>query len=138
MNSDLARVGRASGVSVGRAVSLGLIYGFVTAFLAFAIAGGGDGWISVLISACGLVLVPMASAALVLHVQSVGKIMGAVVLALMALADILLIIFTVREGVAYVAKVGAVAPVLVFSWGVLWVGWQIAFVVIWAKRRDQK
>jgi hypothetical protein len=51
------------------------------------------------------------------------------VLGLMVLTDIGLIIFTFREGLAYVAKVSTAAPLLVLFWAMLWIGWQIAFAI---------
>jgi len=123
-------------ISVSYAVFLGFIHACITSFLALNIAGGGDGWNSAMISACSLLLMPLASATLVLQVRGTGKIMGALVLGVMVLADILLVVLTLREGTAYVRRVTRAAPVLVLCWATFWIGGQIAFTAIWAGRKE--
>ncbi|MFZ1217925.1 MAG: hypothetical protein WAO00_01465 [Chthoniobacterales bacterium] len=45
------------------AVLIGLVYGVIIAGMAFVIAGGGHGWCSTLISAVGLILLPVVAIA---------------------------------------------------------------------------
>lgn len=129
MNPALAKRPEAKRPSVGYACLLGLAYAFVTASLALNMAGGGHGWNSAMISASGLLLIPLASIAWTSRVHRAGKILAAVVLGGTALADVLLIVFTFREGLDGVERVSAAAPTLVFCWAVFWVGWQIAFAI---------
>ena len=107
------------------AASLGLIYGFVVAGLAFIIAGGGHGWVSSLISAVGLVLLPFA---IVGWVRRRRRLVMAV-LAFGGGADIALVVATTREGFEYVERIFATIPMLVLVWGALWLFWQIALMI---------
>ena len=111
------------------AVSLGFIYACITAFVALNVAGGGHGWNSVMLSACGLLIIPLASAAWARRFRRVGKIMGGAALGSAALVDVFIVIFTLQEGLEYVVRVSNAAPFLVICWVVLWIGWQIIFVV---------
>jgi hypothetical protein len=107
------------------AISLGLIYGFVVAGLAFIIAGGGHGWVSSLISAVALVLLPLAIVAWVRR----RRPLAVAVLAFGGAADIALVLATTREGFEYVERIFATIPLLVFAWGTLWFFWQIALMI---------
>jgi hypothetical protein len=106
------------------AAFLGLIYGFVVTGLSFIIAGGGHGWCSSLISAVGLILLPLAAVARVRRCRALavaGIVLG-------GLADIALLVATTREGFEYVERIFATIPVLVLFWGGLWLLWQIALL----------
>ena len=106
------------------AVFLGLIYGFVVAGLASVMAGGGHGWCSSLISAGGLILLPLAAVAWVRRRRALavtGIVFG-------GLADIAVLVATAREGFDYVERIFAAMPVVVLFWLVLWLLWQIALL----------
>jgi len=107
------------------AALLGVIYSLVVAALAFIIAGGGHGWISSLISAVGLVLLPVA---LVAWVNRRRGLLGGV-LALGGAADVALVVATTREGFEDVERTFATIPMLVLAWGALWSFWQIALMI---------
>lgn len=107
------------------AASLGLVYGFVVAGLAFIIGGGGHGWVSSLISSAGLVLLPLASVAWVRRRRS----LAVTTLALGGVVDVALFVATTREGFEYVERIFATIPLLVLAWGALWSFWQIALMI---------
>jgi hypothetical protein len=136
MNPWPERKDQIRALSIGSAVLLGLAYASVIAFTALNIAGGGDGWNSALISAVGLFLIPLASVARVVSTRRLGAVMNTAVLGFTVLADVCLIIFTIREGLTYVVKVSASAPLLVLCWAMLWLGWQLAFAIsVYSKRK---
>jgi len=104
------------------AFSVGLAYGCIVAFLAFNIAGGGDGWISALVSAVAIFLVPFAAVACIDRRRS----MASIVLYCAVLADLILLVASWREGFHYTLRVASVAPLLILAWLFLWAGWQVA------------
>lgn len=106
------------------APSLGFAYGFVVAGLSFIIAGGGHGWNSSLISAAGLILLPLAAVACARRHRALA--VAAIVPG--GLADVALLVATTREGFEYVERTFATIPVLVFLWGALWLLWQIVLL----------
>src|SRR6476646_2646562 len=85
------------------AILIGAVYGLFVAGLAFMIAGGGHGWNSSLISAAGLVLVPLAGFAWARRHRTVAT---AVVVAA-GLLDAAIVIATTREGFEYVERIFA-------------------------------
>ena len=107
------------------AAFLGLIYGVVVAGLAFIIAGGGHGWVSSLISAAGVVLLPLATVAWVRR----GRALVGLVLGSGGAADIALLAATIREGFEYVERIFATIPAVVLVWAALWFFWQIALII---------
>ncbi len=107
------------------AAFLGVIYGLVVAALAFIMGGGGHGWISSLISAVGVVLLPLA---LVAWINRWRGLLG-VVLALGGAVDVALIGATAREGFEGVERTFAAVPMWLFAWGALWIFWQIALMI---------
>ena len=119
-----ALIGWFVSMTTSSAAFLGLIYGFVVAGLAFVIAGGGHGWCSSLVSAVGLILLPLAAVAWVRRRRAPA--VAAIVLG--GLADVALLVATAREGYEYVDRIFATIPVLVLCWGVLWFFWQIALL----------
>jgi hypothetical protein len=107
------------------AAFFGFIYGFVIACLAFVIAGGGHGWVSSLISAAGLVLLPVATVAWVRRQRA----LIVAIVALGGVADIALVVASRREGFEYVERTFANIPVLVHGWVALWFFWQVAIII---------
>lgn len=106
------------------AASLAFVYGFLVAGLSFVIAGGGHGWNSSLISATGLILLPLAAVAWVCR----RRALVVTVVGLGGLADVVIVVATIREGFEYVERIFATIPVLVLLWGTLWLLWQVALL----------
>lgn len=124
--------------SMSYSVCLGVAYACVTAVLALDVAAGGHGWNSSIISASGLLLIPLAAATYFARDWGSTKMMMTAVLMLTIVADLCLIVFTVREGLQYVVRSINAAPFLVLCWAGLWTGWQIAFVAGMVVKRGRK
>jgi hypothetical protein len=107
------------------AALIGLVYGVVLAGMAFVIAGGGHGWCSTLISAVGLVLLPLVAVAWVRRRRTTA----AIVITAGLISDIALIFATAREGVEYVERIFETIPLFVLGWLALWLIWQVAATV---------
>lgn len=106
------------------AASLGFVYGFVVTGLAHIITGGGHGWNSSLISAAGLISLPLAAVAWVRRRRALA--VAAIVFG--GLADVALLVASIREGFEYVERIFTAMPALVLLWGALWLFWQIALL----------
>ena len=106
------------------AFSVGLVYGCIVALLAFNIAGGGDGWISALVSAVAIFLVPFAAVAC----KDRRRSMALIVFCCAVLADLILLAATWWEGFHYTLRVVSAAPLLILAWFFLWAGWQVGLV----------
>jgi hypothetical protein len=107
------------------AVLIGFVYGVVLAGMAFVIAGGGHGWCSTLISAVGVILLPLVAIAWVRRRRTTA----AIAIAAGVISDIALIFATAREGVEYVKRIFETIPVFVLAWLALWLVWQISVTV---------
>ena len=112
-------------MSTSTAVLTGLVYGAVLSGMAFVIAGGGHGLCSSLISAVGLVLLPLATVALVRR----NRTTAAIAITLGLLSDIAMVLATAREGVEYVERILKSIPLFVLSWLALWLVWQSVVIV---------
>src|SRR6266404_759448 len=104
------------------AASIGLVYGVALAGMAFVIAGGGHGWCSTLISAVGLVLLPLVAVAWVRR----SRTTAAIAITLGLISDIALIFATAGEGVEYVERIFETIPLFVLGWLALWLIWQVS------------
>jgi hypothetical protein len=91
MNVELAKRNEGKSVSIPYALFLGFVYACTTSFLALNIAAGGDGWNAVIISWCGLLLIPLASSTWMVGAHPARRAVAFGVLVLMMLADILLV-----------------------------------------------
>jgi hypothetical protein len=114
--------------SVSRPIAalVGFLYAVLLACVAFGFVGGRDGWLSSFhISLGGLLLIPFAAVAWAWRRRSM--LVAATLIA--ALADLILLLATLREGFEYVGHSFAAVPLLVIAWVGLWLLWQIVVIM---------
>jgi hypothetical protein len=105
---------------------VGLACGLGAAVTALELAGAGHGFASPL-AVCGisLALAPLAGVAWAIRHSRTGRVIGWVLVAVSALADVGLVGLTVREGVSYCAKVWHEKRIAFIIWLLFWAEGQV-------------
>lgn len=116
--------------SAAIAFFLGLGYAAIIAVLAALMTGAGHGWGSAMISAIGIVLIPLASVARLYQQTQFGRMFVIITAVAAIVTDVWLIVATSSEGFSYVEKVYSAMPLILFVWLILWLAWQIAILGI--------
>ena len=113
-------------------IAAGAVYWLMTQVLALGLAGGGHGWDGPAALSLALILFcPLTFARLVKSHLSV-KLDAATLIAATLLDGVLFYNMQLQEP-GYVAMARDVAPGLVSGWLVLWIGWQVVGLAMFAR-----
>jgi len=109
---------------------LGIVSGLWAAFCSMGMGGDGSGWLSpVKVCWVGIFAGPAAGIAWGLRGRIAGVVLAFLLLAVLLVADFILMQLTRAEGVGYAFKLARLDPGFMLLWSMAWFGWQL--LVLW-------
>jgi hypothetical protein len=120
------------------AIFIGVALALAALNVAFALAGGGHGWVAPIFFSFPLFVLYPAAFLQVAYRTPFASAAGRVLVAVAVIADVALIAMTALTEARYFHAILNVAPEVVFIWLVLWSLWQLFAIIGMVRRWDTK